>query len=103
MKKILTIGGGTGQYTLLKGLKNYDIDLTAIVDVVDSGGSSGELRVSFGVLPPGDIRNCLIALSDDSRVGDLIDLFAYRFDKICSWDYNLLVVSRPELIGTIYF
>ncbi|MBU2562457.1 MAG: YvcK family protein [Nanoarchaeota archaeon] len=79
MKKIVTIGGGTGQYTLLKGLKNYDIDLTAIVNIVDSGGSSGRLRMDFGVLPPGDIRNCLIALSDDAKMKELADLFAYRF------------------------
>ena len=80
MKKIVTIGGGTGHYTLLKGLKNYDVDITAIVNIVDSGGSSGKLRMDFGVLPPGDIRNCLIALTDDSKMKDLADLFAYRFD-----------------------
>ena len=80
MKKIVTIGGGTGQYNILQGLKNYDIYLTAIVNVVDSGGSSGELRASFGILPPGDIRNCLIALTDESRMKELADLFAYRFN-----------------------
>lgn len=81
MKKIVTIGGGTGQYMLLQGLKNYGVELTAVVNVVDSGGSSGELRMSFGVLPPGDIRNCLIALADESRVKELADLFSYRFDS----------------------
>lgn len=81
MKKIVTIGGGTGQYILLQGLKNYDVELTAVVSVVDSGGSSGELRMSFGVLPPGDIRNCLIALADESQVKELADLFAYRFNN----------------------
>lgn len=81
MKKIVTIGGGTGQYVLLQGLKNYGVELTAVVNVIDSGGSSGELRMSFGVLPPGDIRNCLIALADESRVKELADLFAYRFDS----------------------
>lgn len=81
MKKIVTIGGGTGQYILLQGLKNYDVELTAVVNVVDSGGSSGELRMSFGVLPPGDIKNCLIALADESRVKELADLFAYRFNS----------------------
>lgn len=79
MKKIVTIGGGTGHYTLLRGLKNYDVDLTAIVSIVDNGGSSGELRVEFGILPPGDLRNCLLALADDIKLRDLMDLFDYRF------------------------
>ncbi|MEM4330410.1 MAG: YvcK family protein [Candidatus Pacearchaeota archaeon] len=81
MKKIVTVGGGTGQYMVLKGLKNYDVDLTAVVNVCDDGGSSGKLRVDFGVLPPGDIRNCLVALSDDSCTKELIELFSYRFDS----------------------
>lgn len=81
MKKVVTIGGGTGHYTLLRGLKNYDVDLTAIVSVVDDGGSSGELRVDFGILPPGDIRNCLLALANDIKLKDLMDLFDYRFPK----------------------
>lgn len=81
MKKIVTMGGGTGQYTLLRGLKKYDVDLTAIVSVVDDGGSSGELRVEFGLLPPGDIRNCLLALADEIKLKDLMDLFDYRFPK----------------------
>lgn len=81
MKKIITIGGGTGQYNMLIGLKKYDIDLTAIANVVDSGGSSGELRADFGVLPPGDIRNCLIALAGSSTSKELADLFLYRFES----------------------
>ena len=81
MKKVTTIGGGTGQYTLLKGLKNYNLDLGAIVSVMDSGGSSGKLRTAFGVLPPGDIRNCLLALVDDYRLKDLMDVFSYRFSN----------------------
>jgi len=79
MKKIVTIGGGTGHYTLLRGLKNYDVDLTAVVSMLDDGGSSGQLRVEFGILPPGDIRNCLLALADDIKFKDLMDLFEYRF------------------------
>jgi len=79
MKKIVTIGGGTGHYTILRGLKNYDVNLVAIVSVVDNGGSSGKLRMEFGILPPGDIRNCLLALAEDIRLGDLKDLFNYRF------------------------
>ena len=53
MKKIVTIGGGTGQYTLLRGLRNYDTDLTALVSMVDNGGSTGRLRDEFGYLPAG--------------------------------------------------
>lgn len=81
MKKIVTIGGGTGHYTLLRGLKNYDADLSAIVSVVDNGGSTGKLRVDFGILPPGDLRNCLLALADEIKLKDLMDLFEYRFPK----------------------
>lgn len=103
MKKIVTIGGGTGQYVLLQGLKNYDVELTAIVNVVDSGGSSGELRMSFGVLPPGDIRNCLIALADESRVKELADLFAYRFnsDKLNHNLGNLILAALCDRYGNM--
>jgi uncharacterized cofD-like protein len=77
--KIVVIGGGTGLSTLLTGLKNKTSNITAIVTVADDGGSSGRLREEFGVLPPGDIRNCLVALSDS---GDLLgDLFQFRFKK----------------------
>ncbi|MBN1230506.1 MAG: YvcK family protein [Anaerolineales bacterium] len=76
---IVVIGGGHGQATLLRGLKNFTYNLTAIVTVADDGGSSGKLRETLGILPPGDIRNCLAALSDDE---DLItQLFQYRFGK----------------------
>jgi len=96
MKKVVTIGGGTGHYTLLRGLKNYDVDLTAIVSIVDNGGSSGELRVEFGILPPGDIRNCLLALADDIKLKDLMDLFEYRFNS----DGNLANHNLGNLILT---
>ncbi len=81
MKKIITIGGGTGHYTLLRGLKNYDVDLTSIVSIVDNGGSSGKLRTEFGILPPGDLRNCLLALADEVKLKDLKELFNYRFKE----------------------
>jgi len=63
--RVVAIGGGTGLSTLLRGLKEHTANITAIVSVADDGGSSGELRRSLGILPPGDIRNCLAALSDD--------------------------------------
>jgi uncharacterized cofD-like protein len=75
--RIVVIGGGHGLSTLLRGLKEYTYNLTAIVTVADDGGSSGRLRRSMGILPPGDIRNCLAALSDDEAM--LGQLFQYRF------------------------
>ena len=74
---IVAIGGGTGLSTLLKGLKNYSSNITAIVTVTDDGGSSGVLRKQLGVQPPGDIRNCLAALSNEEPI--LTRLFQYRF------------------------
>lgn len=77
--KVLTIGGGTGSYVTLMGLKKYDLKLTAIVTMTDTGGSSGKLRDELGVLPPGDIRQCLVALSESSKL--LRDMFNYRFTE----------------------
>ena len=79
MKKIVVIGGGTGVFTVLTGLKDYPFNLTAIVTTADDGGSSGILREEFGILPPGDIRRVLVALSSDSTV--LANLFNYRFEN----------------------
>jgi uncharacterized cofD-like protein len=76
--KIVVIGGGTGLSALLRGLKEYTYNLTAIVTVADDGGSSGKLRHEMGILPPGDIRNCLVALADTENIME--DLFSYRFD-----------------------
>jgi uncharacterized cofD-like protein len=75
--KIVALGGGTGLSTLLRGLKNYSTNITAVVTVADDGGSSGKLRRDFGVLPPGDIRNCIAALADEEKL--LTELFQYRF------------------------
>jgi len=81
MKKVVTIGGGTGSYTVLRGLKEFPLDITAVVSMFDSGGSSGTLRDEFGVLPPGDVRRCLVALSDGTRAEILRELFNYRFEN----------------------
>lgn len=79
-KKIVVIGGGTGVFTVLSGLKNHFFNLTAIVTMADNGGSTGILREEFGILPPGDIRRALIALShSDNQI--LAKLFAYRFSE----------------------
>jgi len=83
--KIVSIGGGNGLSTLLRGVKRYAragkgaLDITAIVTVTDDGGSSGRLRRDFDVLPPGDIRNCMVALSEDETL--LSKLFQYRFSN----------------------
>jgi len=77
--RIVVIGGGTGLSVLLKGLKKYTSNLTAIVTVADDGGSSGRLRGELGILPPGDIRNCLVALADKEPLME--ELLQYRFLK----------------------
>jgi uncharacterized cofD-like protein len=73
---IVVIGGGTGSFTLLQGIKKLTPNITAIVNMSDNGGSTGTLRDELGVLPPGDIRQCLVALSDQKEARDL---FSYRF------------------------
>ena len=75
--KVVAIGGGTGLSMLLRGIKRYTNNITAIVTVGDDGGSSGRLREEMGILPPGDIRNCIAALGDDENL--ITELFQYRF------------------------
>ena len=100
--RIVTIGGGHGLATLLRGLKTYTRNLTAIVTVADDGGSSGRLRESFGILPPGDIRNCLAALSNDEEM--LTQLFRYRFSDASALDGhsfgNLFITALAEITGS---
>ncbi|MFA6520291.1 MAG: gluconeogenesis factor YvcK family protein [Candidatus Paceibacterota bacterium] len=80
MKNIVTVGGGTGSYTILSGLKNLpDVSLTALVSMADDGGSGGALRNELGVLPPGDVRLCLVALSEHSNI--MRELMNYRFKE----------------------
>lgn len=78
-KKVVVIGGGTGSFHTLKGLKHYTKNITAIVSMFDSGGSTGTLRDEFGTLPAGDIRKCLLALAHDTNERTLRQLFTYRF------------------------
>ncbi|MFZ0075362.1 MAG: YvcK family protein [Exiguobacterium undae] len=77
-RKVVAIGGGTGLSTLLRGLKHYPLDITAIVTVADDGGSSGRLRTEFNMLPPGDIRNVIVSLSKSETLMDRI--MQYRFE-----------------------
>lgn len=99
---IAAIGGGHGLSTLLRGLKLYTRKLTAIVTVADDGGSSGRLRQSYGILPPGDIRNCLAALSNDEQM--LTQLFRYRFSGAGELDGhsfgNLFITALADITGS---
>jgi uncharacterized cofD-like protein len=104
-KKIICIGGGTGLSTLLRGLKKYEnIELTAVVAMMDDGGSSGRLKEEFGTLPPGDVRNCILALADKEDV--LTKIFKYRFPVRTQPPQvgghslgNLLMVALTDLYG----
>ncbi len=99
--RIVAVGGGTGLPNVLYSLKHYTSNLTAIVTVADDGGSSGRLRRDFGTPPPGDIRNCIVALSDQETL--LNDLFQYRFKghgdlKGHSFG-NLFITVMKEITG----
>jgi len=98
MKKIVVIGGGTGNFTVLSGLKRYGVDLSAIVSMADDGGSTGVLRDELGVLPPGDVRQCLVALSDSSRL--MRSLMNYRFETggLEGHSFGNLLVSALEKV-----
>lgn len=99
--RIVVIGGGTGLSVLLKGLKKYTSQITAVVTVTDDGGSSGRLRAELGVLPPGDIRNCLVALAETETLMDKV--FQHRFAQGSSLEGhnlgNLLLVALTEITG----
>lgn len=98
--KIVVIGGGTGSFALLSGLKNYAKDITALVNMADDGGSTGQLRDELGVLPPGDVRQCLVALSNSPKVRDL---FTYRFDDGALKGHafgNLFLTALEKMTGS---
>jgi uncharacterized cofD-like protein len=98
MKKIVVIGGGTGNFVILRGLKKYDVDLCAIVSMADNGGSTGILRDELGVLPPGDVRQCLVALSNSSRL--MRSLMNYRFENgnLGGHSFGNLLLSALEKV-----
>lgn len=104
MQKIVTIGGGTGSFTVLRGIREYPFDISAICTTFDSGGSSGILRDEYGILPPGDIRRCLVALSDDTIEPVLRELFNFRFDNEGSLKGhsfgNLLLTALTQITGS---
>jgi len=98
--KIAVIGGGTGSFTLLKSLKDYTNSIAALVNMADDGGSTGVLRDELGTLPPGDVRQCLVALSDSPKVRDL---FNYRFEEGTFQGHafgNLLISALEKMTGS---
>lgn len=102
--KLVAIGGGTGLPAVLRGMKDFTVNITAVVTVADDGGSSGKLRSQFGILPPGDIRNCLVALSDSEPL--LEKLFQYRFEHgegLSGHNFgNLFILALTETTGDFY-
>ena len=104
-KKIVCIGGGTGTFVVLRGLKQFHHTLSAIVTMSDSGGSNRRLRDEFGLLPTSDLRQCLVALADESGgVGLLRKLFMYRFEKgngIAGMTFgNLFMAALTDIVGS---
>lgn len=97
-KKVCTIGGGTGNFVILRGLKRYPVDLSAIVSMSDNGGSTGVLRDELGVLPAGDARQCIVALSNSSRL--MRNLMNYRFDTgaLMGHSFGNLFLSALEKV-----
>ena len=99
--RIVAIGGGTGLSTLLRGLKGYSANITAVVAVADDGGSSGQLRQQLGIVPPGDIRNCIAALADAEPL--MTQLMQYRFPAGSGLDHhafgNLFIAAMTAVTG----
>lgn len=103
--RVVVVGGGTGIYQVLSGLRRYTINITAVVSMSDNGGSSGRLRDEFGSLPPGDVRRCLVALAYDDDSLLLRQLFEYRFDRGYGLNGhtfgNLLLTALTGILGSM--
>lgn len=95
----MTIGGGTGQFQILRGLKNYECKITAIVNMSDDGKSSGKLRDEYGILPPGDVRQCIVALADEDKAKILREVFSYRFKDGHALG-NLIITALSDILGS---
>src|SRR5271165_4461323 len=102
MKNIVIIGGGTGTFTLLSGLREYPSNNTVIVSSADDGGSTGVLRKELGVMPPGDIRQCLVGLSYTQD--EMKELFNFRFDKGSLAGHsvgNIIIAALEKITGSV--
>lgn len=102
MKNIVIIGGGTGTFTLLSGLRKYPSNNTVIVSSADDGGSTGQLRKELGVFPPGDLRQCLVGLSYTDR--PMRDLFSYRFERGGLAGHtagNIILAALEKITGNV--
>jgi uncharacterized cofD-like protein len=100
-KEIVVLGGGTGTFTVLSGLKKHNVNLTAIVSMADDGGSTGTLRTELGVLPPGDVRQCLVALSGSDEL--MNQLMNHRFTDGCLSGHNfgnILLSALEQTTGS---
>lgn len=98
--RIVVVGGGTGSFAILSGLKHYTRHVTALVNMADDGGSTGQLRDELGALPPGDVRQCLVALSENPKVRDL---FTYRFPEGSLKGHalgNLFLTALEQMTGS---
>lgn len=100
-RNTVVIGGGTGLSTMLLGLKEYTDNITAIVTVTDDGGGSGALRREFGILPPGDVRNCLLALADTSPVMSAVLSHRFQSGSLHGQSFgNLMLLALNEICGS---
>ncbi len=102
MKKVTVLGGGTGTFVVLSGLKKYQLDLSAIVTMMDSGGSTGRLRDQLGVLPPGDLRQCLVALSEASELWRKLFLYRFETGDLEGHNFGNIFLSALEKVTTNY-
>lgn len=102
-KKIVVIGGGTGAYAVLVGLKKYPVQLTAVVSMMDSGGSNRVIRDEFGLLPTSDLRQCMVALASEKSHELLRKLFTYRYNQgtgIAGMTFgNLFMAALTDIYG----
>ncbi len=97
-KEIVIIGGGTGTFTVLSGLRNYDVNLTAIVSMADDGGSTGALRTELGVLPPGDVRQCLVALSTSDVFMNTLMNHRFTEGSLKGHNFGNILISALEQV-----
>jgi uncharacterized cofD-like protein len=102
MKKITSMGGGTGTFVVLTGLKQHEVDLGVIVNMMDSGGSTGRLRVQLGVLPPGDIRQCFVALSEAPDLWRRLFLYRFESGDLEGHNFGNIFISALEKVSKNY-